>query len=106
LAVQSDHGKGDYFEANALLVQHAKVSGNHAGLLQRAHPPQPRWPRDADLACEVNVANATVGLQLLEDAPIGSIEAGAHGAKTPRAWYPSLAQEIKRSNINLHATTQ
>ena len=99
LAVQADHGEGDDLEADALLVQHAEVAGDHAGLLQRAHAPQARRRRDADLAREVDVADAAVGLQLLEDAPIGSIEAGAHGAKTPRRRSLSLTQEIRRSNI-------
>ena len=61
-----------------------EIAGDHAGLLQRAHAPQAGRRRDADLARELDVGDAAVGLQFLEDAPIGSIEAGAHGAMTPR----------------------
>ena len=100
LAVQADHGEGDHLEADHLLVELGEVAGDHAGLLQRAHAAQAGRRRDADLLGQLHVGDAAVGLQLLENAPIGSIEAGAHGGRTPRArGSASLAYGANLSNF-------
>src|SRR5262245_13296520 len=85
LAVQADIGEGDHLEVERLLVEQGEIAGDDAGLLQRARPAKARRRRDAHLAGQLDVGDAPVGLQFLQDAPIGSIEACTHGAMT-RGW--------------------
>src|SRR5262245_64705931 len=66
-----------------LFVEQRKVASDHAGLFQGAHASQARGRRNTDLARQLDVADAAVGLQLLENAPVGGVEAGSHGLGAP-----------------------
>jgi len=80
LAVESDTGKGYDLEIQGFFVQKRKVAGYHAGFFERAHAAQAWGWGNTDLARELDVGDAAVGLEFLQDAPIGSIEVGTHGA--------------------------
>src|SRR5262249_14915747 len=78
LARQMHHGEHGDLVAEQLLVEQRAIALDEAGLLERAHPAQARRRRNPDPARQLDIGDATVSLQLVEDLPVDGIEAGGH----------------------------
>ena len=65
-------------EARASGVDPGLVAGDHARVLQPPHPVGDRGRGQVDLAAELVERQATVLLELGEDAPVGAVERSAH----------------------------
>ena len=79
LAVQADVGEGDDLESQVFFVEQREVAGYDACLLKCPHAAQARRRGHPNLTGQLDIGDAAVGLQFLQDAPIGSIEPGTHG---------------------------
>src|SRR5262249_11529656 len=84
LAMQPDHGESRDVEAKRSIVEERSIAADEPGFLERADSPQARRRRDAYFAGKLHIGNATVGLQLTQDASIGLVEAGL--AHEPCSW--------------------
>ena len=73
-----NHREDGYLVAELFLVEQGAVALDVARLLQRADAAKAWRRRDADAACQLDVGDAAVLLQLLEDLAVDGVESGGH----------------------------
>ena len=76
LARQSDEGEYGNPEAERLRRQGGMVAADNAGRLEGAHAAQTWRRRNADAAGELDIGDATLRLQFLQDAAVDTVEPG------------------------------
>ena len=79
LAAQVHHGEDGDLVAEQLLVEQRAIALDVARLFERPHPAQARRGRYADPVRQLDIGDAAVVLQLLEDPAVDGVEAGGHG---------------------------
>src|SRR5215468_5610033 len=74
------HCEDGHLVAEKLLVEQRTIALDVAGLFERAHAAQARRSRDADPARKLDIGDAAVILQLLENLAVDGIETGGNAS--------------------------
>src|SRR5207248_1355819 len=84
LARQMHHGEDSHLVAEELLVEQRTIAFDVASLLECAHAAQTGRSRDADAARKLDVGDAPIFLQLLENLLVNGIQTGGQGKDSGR----------------------
>src|SRR5258705_8865245 len=93
------HGEHCHLIAETLFVEQRPITLDIAGALERPHAPQAWWRRDADPTRQLDIGEAAVVLQLLEDFAIDGVE--SCGQRRPPLALGSLLPPLGAARNNL-----
>src|SRR3954447_14499669 len=101
------HGEGGEFVAQQLFVKQRPITFDIAGLLQRPHAPQTGRRRNTDPSRQLNIGDAAIILQLLQDVSVDGIETCGHAGLLNVARHPypgtSMRETLLRRAVLLYS---
>jgi len=70
-------------ETEPARIQQSAIPLDIAGFLQRSHPAQAGWRRNADASGQLNVGDAAIGLDFAEDFKVDLVKILRHAGQGP-----------------------